>query len=329
MGIIGVTVIESDVQIIAGIPKLVTLESSVPASIFYTLDSTDPTTESDIYIGPITLPTNVGTVTLKIFVTDGVDSSSIITKTYATNVTGTRWPRSKVLNQTSVVNNTTNSFPFGSYNQTIPSAYGGSAGTTVDSPQLPNIPDGYDGTATNTSPSGTDKPLSDYDIIFSTANYLGERGHGIGTLPANVTIIPSILPNTSSNINDKFFNPRALVIYQDGRDTPIDPNISQLNKQFFSLENPEKVRDGAILFNTGFDGLQPTGSFVRAHYNPRENITTYYYFDSATLRWIISKEPCRPQKSVSSGLFNILFSSRQQGVGHVFKWMPFVGRSLF
>jgi hypothetical protein len=328
MAVIGVTITESTTQLLAGIPQSVVIESSIPASIFYTLDGSEPTTDSNIYVGPVTLPTTSGTVVLKIFVTDGVDSSPIITKTYAANMTGARLPHTKVLGQDTFANNQANLFPFGNPYQVVPSAYGTSAGIIVDSPELENIPDGYDGTATGTAPSGTDQPLSTYDLIFSTANSLGERGHGIGTLPANVTIPPPVPPNTSSNVNDKFFNPRALVIYQDGREPPTDPNVSQLNRQFFSLEDPERIRNGALLFNTALDGSQPTGSFVRAHYNPRDNTTTYYYFDSATLRWIISKEPCQPKTSVSTGLFNIAFSSRQQGSGVVFKWMPFVGRKL-
>jgi len=54
---------------------------------------------------------------------------------------------------------------------------------------------------------------------------------------------------------------------------------------------------------------------------------TYYYFDSQVLRWIISTEPYTPNRETSI-LTGLVFSSRNQGDQHVYKWRPFAGRRL-
>lgn len=330
MAVISITITESSLQLLAGIPKFVSVEANVPSSIFYTLDGTDPTVNSSIYVGTIQLPTSSGTVVFKVFATDGVDSSAILTKIYTSTIVGARQTHDTVSGLSEVADNRLNLFPFGSVGQHVPGIFGNTGGVNVDTTTPPNFPDGYDGTATGHAPGGTDLPLTDYDLIYSEYDSEGERGHGIGTLPAQVTVRvpPPTPPSTSSKMGDKFFNPRALVIYQDSRDVPYDTNIPQINRQFFATENTETVRNGALLFNTALEGLQPTGSFLRAHFNPRDQTITYYYFDSATLKWIISKEPYVPKSPEINNLSRIIFSSRTEGAGLVFKWLPFVGRRL-
>lgn len=330
MTIISITISESPIQIVSGIPKSVSLSTNIPSSIFYTLDGSVPDVTSTIYLAAISLPTNNNSVVLSLFATNGTDSSGVIVKTYSGNTIGQRNTHDQVFGPSSFSDNRANSFPFG--NPYVPPAvtYGSMVGLTVDAAGVQGIPDGYDGTATGTPANKTDLPISEYPIRYSETDFEGRRGHGIGNLPANVTIrVPvPVPPSTSSDANSPFFNPKAVVIYQDGRNAPYDPDLPMTNRQFFSLENPETTRDGALLFNTGFDGLQPTGSLVRQQYNPRENTITYYYFDSATLRWIISKEPFQPKANTTTNLANVIFSSRETGVGLVFKWAPFVGRRL-
>lgn len=330
MAVISLTITESSIQILAGIPRDVTIETNIPSSIFYTLDGTDPTTNSSIYVGPIVLPTLKAEVILNVFATNGTDSSPIVNKTYITNIVGIRNSHDTVINYNEAADNRRNLYPFGDFFPEEVDQFGNTGGITVDTTSPPNYPDGYDGTATGTSPGGTDLPLSSYQFVYSESDAEGQRGHGIGTLPATVTIrVPSpINPTESSNINDKFFNPKALVIYQDNRVPPSDPDMCQINRQFFAMENPETVRTGALLFNSGFEGLQPTGSLVRSQFNPKDQTITYYYFDSSVLRWIISTEPFQPKDPDIGALFKIVFSSRDQGVGQVFRWRPFVGRRL-
>ena len=130
----------------------------------------------------------------------------------------------------------------------MPAIYGNVGGDIVNRPDVADWPDGYgwDGTATQTGVGFTDKPLESYPLIFSETNAQGERGHGIGTLTATVTIRqPEPAPNFSST-NSPTFDPRATVIYQDNTQEQYDKNVPNVNRQYFSLENPdtlEIVRD--------------------------------------------------------------------------------------
>jgi len=328
MAVITITIEESSVQIISGIPKSISMTTNVPSSIYYTLDGTTPTITSLIYAGgDLTLPTDQTSVILNVFATDGVDSSPIITQVYAPNIVQIRQAHDEVLNATQPCCEH-DSFPYSDVGPQLPTEYGNVAGDVVDRYDVPSIPSGYDGTATGTGTGDTDRPLDTYELVYSETDWQGERGHGIGTLPSTVIIEPQESPPESSDRNSAFFNPRALVIYQDSTKEPYDPNISQINRNYFSLENLETVKDGTLLDPCTAGGIGPTGSFVRTAFNPKENIMTYYYFDSQTLRWIIAREPYNPKVDYPGALFSILFSSRQQGSRNVYEWRPFGRRRL-
>ncbi len=327
MAVITLTVVESSRQILSGIPETISISTSIPSTIFYTLDGTEPTVMSAVYIGAITLPTNQNSVVLKAFATNGTDTSSITSITYAPNLSNVRRAHSTVLNGNN--NDNIDRYPFG--NPSFTGAIYGPPSTinAADLSGVDNIPDGYDGTATGTPSNGLDKPKSQYRFVYSETNRLGETGHGIGTLPGNVTLrVPeSLAPSNSSNANSKFFNPRAMVVFQDGRETPYDPNLPRLNREFFSLQNPEKTKDGQIISTPAFEGNTISGSMVRSQYSPADNTITYYYRDHDTGRWIIAIEPYR-QNSGLGQLTNVVLSSRQNGVGIVFPWIPFASRKL-
>lgn len=322
MAVITISVEESEVQVIDGIPKYLTLEVSIPSTIFYTLDGSDPDISSSVYTNLLYLPTSGSFLEVKFFATNGADSSAIISKTYFNTLVGDRRPHDSVQNALSETNNL---FPFGGSFQAEPSIFGPIAGLVVDDANVPNVTiDGYD--SDGNPVGGTDLELDQYDLIFSTSNSRGVTGRGIGTLPATVSVrIPESVPQTS-NVNSKIFNPKALVIYQDSTDAQNDPDLVFLNKQFFSFQDSEKARSGALLYSTGLEGNPLTGSFVKSHFNSAEQKITYYYFDGATNRWIISKEPYLAAAG-SSNLSQMVFS-RNSGVGMVFKWVPFMSRKL-
>lgn len=328
MAVISISITESTQQIISGVPKNVSVTVSIPSTIFYTLDGTDPDLNSSVYIGPINLPTNNSSVTLKIYATNGIDSSAIISRVYAPSTLGSRKPHNTVIGLTPGIG-TPDLFPYGDNAPINPIRYGKSGGITVDAPDVPNIPDGYDGTATGTRSNGTDKPLTAYEFVYSTANSRGETGNGIGTLPATAIIrIPeNRIPQESSKTSDKFFNPKAMVIYQDSRNAPYD-DVPQLNRSHFSLQNLERSRNGTLLMNTAFDSSSVTGSFLRQHFNPKDNTITYYYRDSDSGRWIISVEPFAPKNDNIGALYRITFSARENASPYVFKWIPFMSRRL-
>lgn len=323
MAVISITITESEESLLEGIPQFLTLSTNTPATVFYTLDGTDPTTSSLVYLDQITMPRE-NTVIFKAFATDGYDTCPIITRVFAPDITIVRKAFDTVSGVNSVKKKTI--FPYASEGQDGHYVWGthGPADLIVDKSTVPNIPDGYDGTGAGSFANGTDLPLDNYLIRFSETNFRGERGRGLGTLPTEVTVIRPTPPQASSNINDKMFDPRALVIYQDSREEPLDPNVANINRAAFSLQdaNIEKERSGALLQNEGFNKAGATGSFVRSVFNPRDNSTTYYYFDSQALRWIISTEPAQVSPSNQS-LSNIVFSSRRPGARYLYKWNLF------
>lgn len=328
MTVISISITESSEQIVSGIPKTVSIAANVTASIFYTLDGTDPNLFSNIYIGPISLPFNALSVILKVFATNGTDSSPIITETYITNILNDiRLPHSGTDAQAEP--NLDGLYPFGTNPDQPIGIYTnpGDASITVNNPDLPSTPTGFDG---SNNPTGfTNEPftIENYNIVYSTVNKEGETGLGIGNLPASVKITPEPEAPEQSDQFTNMFDPRALVVFQDfSKENPDDP--AQINRMYFSLENSDKIRDGNNYYNSGLDAPPVTGSFLRSHYNPRDNTITYYYLDTIANRWIISKTPYQPTGTWDGNLARVALS-KQPGAGFVFEWQTFPRRVLF
>lgn len=328
MVVISVSITESSEQVVAGIPKTVAISTNISATIFYTLDGTDPTLFSTIYTGPIFLPYDELQVTLKVLASNGVDSSSIITEVYETNmIQNARLPHSATDAQAGEP--IPPLYPFGTppiqpQGQFLNPA---DASITVNNPALPVVPSGFDGEGNPTGYTNLPYTSENYNIQYSTTDALGQTGLGVGNLPANVKVAERPADPETTEQFTTTFNPRAFVIFQDfSKENPEDP--PQINRQFFTLEDPERVRDGNQYFNSGLDSPPVSGSFLRSHYNPRDNTITYYYLDTWTNKWIISKTPYQPTGSFDGNLSTIAIS-KQPGAGFVFQWLPFTRRVLF
>ena len=325
MAIISVSITESEEQVVAGIPRFISLAASVPCTIFFTLDGTDPDLFSNIYISPIYFPTNNQSVTVKILATNGVISSPIIVETYKTNIiNNTRLPHAPTDAQASA--NKYNLYPFGS-NSFENGTYlnPADAGVTVNNPALPEIGNAFDADGNPTAFSNEDYTIENYSIIYNSINSKGESGPGIGNLPGKVEVERVPAAPEESNQNSFLFNPKASVIFQDASKEDLS-NPPIINSQFFSLEDPSKVSDGNNYYSCGLDSASaPTGTFVRAHYNPRDNTITHYYYDSRANRWIISKAPYVPNGTFDGNLADIKFGRSR----HVYEWLPFGRRYLF
>lgn len=330
MPVISITVTVSEEQVVAGVPKTVAISTNIPASIFYTLDGSDPTLFSTIYTNPIFLPTDQLSVTLKIMASNGMDSSPIVTETFVTNMaegTNARLPHSGTEAQPG--SNIPDLYPFGTnpIQPNAPFTNPADAGITVDNPALPQIPSGFDGSGNPTGFTNAPYDLTNYSIRYSTTDAQGQTGQGIGNLPATAKIEPEIPPPETTDQNSNLFDPRAFVIFQDAAtENPNDP--PHINRMHFSLENPEKSRDGNHFFTAGLDAPPVSGSFLRSHYNPRTNTITYYYLDTWTNKWIISTAPFNPSSFGASNMANMALS-KQPGAGFVFEWLPFTRRVLF
>lgn len=328
MSVISISITESEEQIVSGIPKSISLTTNVPSTIFYTLDGTDPNLFSTIYTSPVYLPKDSLSIVLKVLATNGVDYSVIVTETYTTNVLGnTRLPHSAT--DTPPGESLPNLYPYGT-NDTPPTTtyYSpGDAGVTVNNPDLPSTATGYDGDGYETGFTNKPYNLENYNVVYSTKNYLGETGYGIGNLPASTQVSQEpVIPETTSQFT-KTFDPRAFVIFQDfDQEDPQDP--AQINKQYFSLVDVNKARDGNHYFTSGLDAPPVSGTFLRAHYNPRDNTITHYYLDTWSNKWIISKSPYQATGSFDGNMAGLVMP-REKGVGKVFEWRPFARRVLF
>jgi hypothetical protein len=320
MAVVLITITESPIQIVSGIPRTVVISTNIPATVFYTTDDTDPTIDSDVAVDAIYLPTDQNTVNLKLFATDGIDIGPIIAYTYATNQIGLRQAHSTVvgINAYSEYNNNRS---FGQETVSTGVSYGNTGGVIVEKEWVAGIADGYDGTATGTVAV---EPLesyhrTNYEIKYSTTNSKGETGRGIGNLPANIVIQqPAPIP-IMSNANSSLFDPRALVIIQDGREESENPPM--INRQFFNLGDQERIRNGIMYNTTAFEGNAATGSFLRPQYNAKDNTYTFYYRDSETNRWIMSIEPVVAASLTSNTASSNLVSNRDGN--KVFRWIPF------
>jgi|ERR1700722_316745 len=339
MAIINITITPSTTEVQPGIPATIMLSTNIPATIFYTLDGSSPTTFSPVYVAPILMPSGPLSIILSVNASDGTNNSATIVQTYTTNPdqlstdAGARLPHSATTN----VNNasTNNSlFPFGtnSPNPNFQYLNPADAGYTVNNEALPSTPAGFDGEG---NPAVfTNQPLSYYEFqeVYSTLNWLNEEEPGVGNLPGQTQVVASSFPvqysPERSSTSDKIFNPRALVIYQDSTtEDPTNPVV--INRPYMSLENPETVRDGNLLYNSTLDSPPTMGGFVNRWYNARTNMMTYYYYDNTVGRWIISTTPYSPTQNVGA-LQNVVFgrNSKEGGGSKYFKWVPFLYRTL-
>lgn len=321
---ISITILESELQVISGIPDWINIVTNVPVNIFYTLDGTDPTTGSKLFVAPIKLPTNIGNVEFKYFASNGVEETPIFSKVYGTTYADGRRSHDRVINADIGYGN----YPFGSGVTGPSGTYENAGGININDPNGEQIPDGYDGTATGTPSNYTNKPVYSYDLIFSQTDFLGQMGNGIGTVPAAVTIIQqrNNTPSLRSNAESPFFDPKAMVIYQDSRNDPYDSDVPKVNRPHFNLENDNLVRDGAL--KQVSVAQPPMGGALIQRYNPTDNTIQFSYWDSRTNRWIFSKVVYEPKNKDIGNYSQTLQSSSVNGSRYVFKWLPFRYRRL-
>jgi hypothetical protein len=326
MAVISVTILESTEQIVKGIPKSVNISTNIPSNIFYTFDGEDPTLLSNIYVGTLLLPTDINPLTFKVWATNGVDSSVVVDLEYVTTNEFLKTPHAGTTepSRESLKSN----YPFGDTPKPNPDIqYLGiaAAGQTIYDPSMLSYPNAVDADGNPAQFTNEELNQQNYGLVYSTTDDQNVSKPGVGTMPTKVVNEPKKPIPPWSETTSKFFDPRAQVIYQDvDKEDPSNPSI--INRQFFTLQTPED-RDGVFLNNTGFETPPLYGSLVRSSYNSINNTMTYYYRDSMTNRWIISKSTYYPKNPD----FNYAgqFFSKSSSAGFVLTWLPFQRRVLF
>jgi len=340
MAVICVTIIQSAAQVVAGIPKTVSICTNIPTTIFYTLDGSTPTLNSTMYVGPIFLPYDQLLVTLSVLATNGVDTSPVVVECYGTDIVhgNARLPHSATTARPGSI--IPDAYPFGNppFEPDQKFINPADSGITVFNPARPAKPTAFDGAGNPTSFTNEPYNTENYQITYTNRDAEGQQNSLLGNIPATVTLPEGSIGDTqpdpgqtsqqgpeASNQFTAMFDPRALVIFQDfSLEDPNNP--PQINRAFFSLENSERVRDGTFYFNTGVDATPPpSGSFVRAHFNPRTQSLTHYYRDSWSNRWIISTSPYQPNPSFDNSLAASVIGRNS----HVYEWVNFKSQKIF
>jgi len=269
MAVISVSITESSDQVVSGIPRTVSISTNISSNIFYTLNGQDPDLFSSIYTVPIKLPTDSLTVTLKVFATNGTDSSPIISEIYTTSREYIR--TSHAATTAAAQSSLQGLYPFGT-NPLQPNGNflsTGDAGITVNNESLPSEPSAYDADGNDAAFTNNPYTIENYSIVYPIKDRTGNSAPIVGTLPGTidgygvVNVIQKTPEPESSNQFTNTFDPRAFVIFQDfEKENPDDP--PQINRQFFTLEDAN-ARDGNKYYTSGLDAPPVNGTFLRSH----------------------------------------------------------------
>jgi len=317
MAVITISVTPSERQLVSGIPQFVAIATNIAAIIFYTLDGTDPSEASSVYTDQIEMPRDVSAITLKVYATNGTDSSSVLALTYKTVLDGMRKAQATV------------SFLESEYMYT--SLIGGSSYARkvqysqehmgiLDKSNVPNtVQDGY-GPYGEFPVQSYDQPISSSSARYSETDRQGNYGRGIGTFNRTEVVYLPPDPETTK-LSAKSFNPRAMVLFADSRE-PTD-TVHLFRPLYYDAR---RVGDYYETYETDGNRLT-TGTFLKQYFNPRDNTITYYFRDSRTNRWIISVESAsiQPTNEQASHLFNVAPAASEQGAGYIYRWIFFKG----
>lgn len=250
------TIQESEKQVVSGIPEKVSVISSVPATIFYTLDGSDPNEDSEIYVDSIYLTYNSTVVTLKLFAQGATEQSSVIEF---------KW-----------------SVAIPDYDKVALTKKEGVNVRPVGKPIVDSLAVDLDGNLAKT----TAIPFEDLDIKTSTSDRIGQEIPDNSTVPF-IKFPKFTRPGTTdvSNPEDINFDPTAKVIVINGYAGLDKQQIRIINRPNGTMGPTSKYMDEKFQYNSMI-----SGDFVRYMYNPVTKKLVFYYRESLDGRWIISSQ---------------------------------------
>ena len=259
MAVVTLTYTGSDEEIVSGIPRTMTIETNIPATIYFTLDGSTPTTNSPIYTDTFNMPDGQNSVTLSAFGVGGDGASGpILTQTFAPDIS--RIDIARVV---------------GSEGFVLARADTGD-----------NTPDGF--LADGSTARFIDVDLETLDIIRDDRGYLGvAEGTEIEVNIPNPSTTSSkhddpYVPHTTTEVAE-FFDPDARVISIDNR---LNNELNPILRPNGAIHDVYKEFGGKRIREPADDATYMSGGFVRRFYDARNNIMFSTYFDHNESRWI-------------------------------------------
>jgi len=266
-------------EIISGIPRFIEIQSSQPATIYYTLDGSLPSQLSSAYTSAIEIPTNQNSVTLSAvgYFLDGYNNlvpTPILSNIYSTDT-------SEILDSTVSSSGNTN--------------LSGRArflffeGIVYIFPGGANIPFWYD--SSGQASVFLDVPAEELDFLVSNRNIDGshrETPFDVGRIPAEDT---ASLWDDDYQIFDTptsdTFNPEALYILIDGRNGDSLESTLLINGPHMDLRNPRRNYQGLDFYSLNNTNYR-AGNMQGYHFDREKGIIVFYYNDTNSGRWIKS-----------------------------------------
>lgn len=250
------TIQESERQIVSGIPEKVFVTSSVPATIFYTLDGSNPTEDSEIYVDQIFLTYNSPKVILRLFAQGISQQSDVLEFTWSVAIPD--------------------------YDKTALIKKEGVNVRPVGKPIVDSLAVDLSGKPAKT----TSIPFEDLDIKTSTSDRIGQEIPGNSTVP--FIKFPKVLPRGSTEISNPEsinFDPTAKLIIINGYAGLENQQIRIINRPNGTMGPTSKYMEDKFQYNSMI-----SGDFVRYMYNPVTKKIVFYYRESLDGRWIISSQ---------------------------------------
>lgn len=284
MAVSTLTFISSENEIMSGVPEYVEIESNIPSNIYYTIDTSEPSIDSNIYSGYIYFTPN--------------GPSSFTLKAFGIDVDGYRGP---TLSQT-----------FSADTSEI------SVARNVNGEGI--IVDKYEDTTNTVYGYNADGQAAQFsDLTQEEINDLTNRSAKGRNGIEEGTQIKVNIPNpetTTYPYDDQFeafsstkyastFNPYAKTIVIDNRETN---EIKTTLRGYCTLSNIYTEKDGSRLRGSAEEATYISGSKIRTFYNKNNNTMCSYYFDHSQSRWIKNIQELPPNIPITIGKRNSGFS---------------------
>ena len=264
---ISIEILESENQIISGVPETVSIVPIDNIVLYYSLDGEDPDSESLLVDGPINMPTDGISVELRVVgLKLDPESGELVV---ATDIFG----------KTYYPDPYSNSKSRHSYDGVIVIPYGEDL---ADSLSL--LTDGE-------AAQGSAVELKELEIKASTSSRSG------GKIPNDSTIefvrkpiaAGSIADDRKpSSVNSIDFNPKASVIEIDGRTQQAKDSqvVRIVNRSYNSIDPTSNFYSE----NWKRNEQVITGNLVRSIYNNNTGVIVFYYWDSKESKWLTSMQ---------------------------------------